>query len=252
MNEIERDKLISSACNELDKFKDYIDSNRIDIFKRIINSDEENNTSLKDSWSNTQFDRSLDTIKNKILKSISDDILKSVRARKVSDPLLIGGCYSIATKLCINYFFKHEKVDNINNLPSWFLSDCNYLKLRFLDFVNFVGDEYKKHYMRYRLWDDKSLKALQDYLFRAYKDFDEFEYPAIQEYCDSTDGILTKEEFIAVLEEILHEYPLNNCCEIRFPPYNDDGYIFAEFVPVMDMPSRYIDALYEKYLSVYS
>lgn len=248
MSDIERDDAIFCACEELDKFKDYFDTVQIEIFKKSINRPPANNIFPEIEWNCKYVEQSIQGVKTRIMDSISRDILKEVRIKKVSDPLFIGGSYSIALRLCIKYFFKYENVVSRDDMPAWFLSSCRYFNISFSDFVILVEKQYEKKFMRYRLWDEKSINALQNYIFRAHKDFDEFECPAIQEYCDPTDDVLSKAAFVEVIEDILLNYPLHNFCEIRFPPYNDDGYIFSEFVPVKDMPERYIDTLYCQYL----
>lgn len=247
MSDFERDRIVLSACEELDKFVDYFDADKISVFRKTIKSPPVDNIYPEIKWNIDYVEMHIENVKQRIINSIANDMLKNIQTKKINDSLFIGGSYSIALRLCIHHFFRYENIDNIDDLPDWFLSDCKYFNIDFFYFVRVVEEEYEKKYMRYRLWDDKSIKELENYIFLSYEDFDEFESPPILEYCDPSDVTLTKEDFVAALSDILLDYPLHNFCEIRFPPYSEQGYIFAEFVPVKDMPSRYVDRLYETY-----
>lgn len=248
MSDFERDVIILNACEELCKFRDYLDIKKIDVFTKIIQESPTDIIYPEIRWDSNFVEKSIMHIKHKIITAITSDVLKNVQRRTLNDPLFFGGSYSIALRLCLYYFYRNEKIDDINNLPVWFLSDCKYFNIDFFSFVQAVEKEYEIKYMRYRLWDDNSIKAFENYIFLSYKDYDEFDSPAILEYIDPSDALLTEKEFIEVLADILLDYPLHNFCEIRFPPYSEDGYIFAEFVPVKDMSIRYIEVLYNAYL----
>lgn len=247
MSDFERDNIILSGCEELDKFVDYFDADKIDFFKKSIKSPPVNNVFPEIKWDTDFVEQQIQHVKQRIIVATTNEILKNIESKKLNDGLFVGGSYSISLRLCVNYFFRHENIVDINDLPRWFLSDCRYFKTDFFEFVELVEKEYEKKYMRYRLWNDDSINQLEGYIFRSYSDYDEFDSPAILECCDPSDVTLTKEGFVEVLVDILLNYPLSNLCEIRFPPYSEHGYIFAEFVPVKDMPSRYVDRLYEAY-----
>lgn len=251
MSDFERDEIILSACEELCKFGDYLDVKKIDIFTKRIQMPPPNNIEPKLKWDSNYVEESILDVRRSIITAIASDVLKNVQRRVLKDPLFFGGSYSIALRLCLYYFYRNEKIDDINNLPIWFLSDCKYFNMDFFSFVRVVEKEYEIKYMRYRLWDDNSIKAFENYIFLSYEDYDEFDSPAILEYIDPSDSLLTEKEFVEVLNDILVNYPLHDFCEIRFPPYSEDGYIFAEFVPVKDMPIRYIEVLYNTYLQTF-
>lgn len=248
MSYFERDSIIFNACEELDKLVKYVDADKIDVFRKSIKSPPADNVFPEIKWDSDYVENSIQQVKQRVVTYITNDILKNIQVKKINDSLFVGGSYSIALRLCIRYFFRYQNIEDINDLPRWFLSDCKYFNMDFFYFVRVVEEEYEKRYMRYRLWDDKSISELGNYIFLSYEDYDQFESPPILEYCDPSDVALAKEDFVEVLSEIILNYPLHNFCEIRFPPYSEYGYIFAEFLPVKDMPIRHIDALYETYI----
>ncbi|MCY1411870.1 hypothetical protein D9M71_272650 [compost metagenome] len=189
-----------------------------------------------------------DYIRNDLINYLSKQILRGVDALDRRDYRLRGSAYAIALKLCTSHPLKQRTgfADERTN----FRLDCETgrLALTFDDIVDRVSEGYEREFMTYRLWNDKSLELLAQFLFSGEWDSTVFEYGALWEELDSEGEPVSLESFIESVDQTIFDLPMEHMTEASFPDYS--GIVFTEYVPAQNMSPVQKEQLYQQYVSL--
>lgn len=191
---------------------------------------------------------------NKILReSIVHEILAEVKSLTIVDPILRGSSHSICRNLLSKFFTKNCKegvthdaytIEESSLRP---FDEFLYVRLNRNDIVRDLISKYEKNHMRYRLWDDKSINLLIQFLVKGGDDCTIFEDGAIIDFLG--DRSVTENEFMEAVQDSILSLPISELTntEFSFPVDSDRGIIFSEYVPVENMSNEQKESL----LSVY-
>lgn len=188
--------------------------------------------------------------RNKLINYLSTQILRRVSTLDRHDYCLRGSSYAIALKLCTTHPLKHrigfadERTD--------FTLDCDTgaLALTFSHIVNRVSEGYERDHMTYRLWSEKSLKLLAQFLFSGEWDSTVFPRGALWDELDSEGEPVSLESFVESVNQTILDLPMERLTETSFPDYS--GIIFTEYVPAENMSPVQKEQLYRQYVSMLS
>lgn len=233
---------------ELNRIREMLKPGTPDYF--VIRGDQKR--VYDDAWVLSQRD----SVRQYILRHISEQILSGARARAQKDfSRQAGGARSIALRYCLHHRFPNGVgfVESELDQKTWKLT-CSTaaLALSFSDITNYVAEDYKRKYMTYRLWDDRSLGLLKDYLFQGMRGCTIYEGAPLWSSLDDEGEPVSLEKFIAAVDEVILELPFEGLTERRFPDHSGtypNGINFAEFVPAENMTQSQKDQLYQEYLS---
>ena len=189
-----------------------------------------------------------DYIRKDLINYLSKQILLRVSTLDRHDYRLRGSAYAIALKLCTTHPFKHRV--GLGDKCTEFRLDCDTgkLALTFSDIVDRVSEGYEREYMTYRLWSDKSLELLAQFLFAGEWDSTVFEGGALWEELDSEGEPVSLESFIESVGQTIFDLPMERLTEARFPDYS--GIIFTEYVPAENMSPVQKGQLYQQYVNI--
>ena len=209
-----------------------------------------------DAWVLSQRD----SVRQYILRHISEQILSGARARDQNDfSRQAGGARSIALRYCLHHRFPNGvgfdfiEIEPDQKQETWQLTcGTSALALSFNDITNHVAEDYKRKYMTYRLWDEKSLRLLRDYLFQGMRDCTIYDGALLWSSLEGEGKPVSLDKFIAAVDKVFLELPFEDLIERRFPDHSGTyprGINFAEFVPAENMTQSQKDQLYQEYLS---
>lgn len=188
-----------------------------------------------------------DYIRKNLINYISKQILLSVKTLDRHDYRLRGSAYAIALKLCTPHPFSLRA--GFGDVHTDFSFDgADKLALKFSDIVDRVSEGYEREYMTYRLWNDKSLELLAQFLFSGEWDSTVFEGGALWEELDSEGEPVSLESFIESVDQSIFDLPMERLTEARFPDYS--GIIFTEYVPAENMSPVQKGQLYQQYVNI--
>lgn len=188
-----------------------------------------------------------DYIRKDLINYLSKQILLSVKTLDRHDYRLRGSAYAIALKLCTPHPFSLRA--GFGDAHTDFSFDgADKLALKFSDIVDRVSEGYEREYMTYRLWNDKSLELLAQFLFSGEWDSTVFEGGALWEELDSEGEPVSLESFIESVDQTIFDLPMERLTEARFPDYS--GIIFTEYVPAENMSPVQKGQLYQQYVNI--
>ena len=188
-----------------------------------------------------------DYIRKDLINYLSKQILLRVSTLDRHDYRLRGSAYAIALKLCTPHPFSLRA--GFGDAHTDFSFDgADKLALKFSDIVDRVSEGYEREYMTYRLWNDKSLELLAQFLFSGEWDSTVFEGGALWEELDSEGEPVSLESFIESVDQTIFDLPMERLTEARFPDYS--GIIFTEYVPAENMSPVQKGQLYQQYVNI--
>lgn len=188
-----------------------------------------------------------DYIRKDLINYLSKQILLSVNTLDRHDYRLRGSTYAIALKLCTPHPFS-LRAGFGDAHPDFSFDGADKLALKFSDIVDRVSEGYEREYMTYRLWNDKSLELLAQFLFSGEWDSTVFEGGALWEELDSEGEPVSLESFIESVDQTIFDLPMERLTEARFPDYS--GIIFTEYVPAENMSPVQKGQLYQQYVNI--
>lgn len=182
-------------------------------------------------------------IRDDLIKHLGKHILSKVPSIQQGQKRLTGSSYAIADRLC--YFLIQ------NSSKSGFELGCDIspLDLGYSQIVNYVSEEYERTYKTYRLWNDRALALLIDYLFWTDNDCTIFEGEAIWEELTSEGEPVSLDEFIEAVDSALQGLPRDKYDFAEFLYPDDSGVDFTDYVPAENMSPAQKAKLYKKYVS---
>ena len=188
-----------------------------------------------------------DYIRKDLINYLSKQILLRVSTLDRHDYRLRGSAYAIALKLCTPHPFSLRA--GFGDAHTDFSFDgADKLALKFSDIVDRVSEGYEREYMTYRLWNDKSLELLAQFLFSGEWDSTVFEGGALWEELDSEGEPVSLESFIESVDQTIFDLPMEQLTEASFPDYS--GVIFTEYVPAQNMSPAQKEQLYRRYVNL--
>ncbi|HIF9187832.1 TPA: hypothetical protein ACX6R0_001317 [Photobacterium damselae] len=184
-----------------------------------------------------------------IVSQVTELVISQYYHCSANDMMLRGSSWAVSKKLVLNLLFGREW---IYNTDLCYDTDFNYGSQHFLmtldTFVSAVAKRYEAEYMRYRIWGDRAIESLRRFLFVFSQYHIDDKEGAIYKVTDGCRELLTRDEFIETVEELINEMPYHNHTEI-FYPY-DSNINFAEHLDFRDADDKYIDYLYGIYCKV--
>lgn len=189
-----------------------------------------------------------DFIRNNLIDYLSKQILRRVSTLDRHDYCLRGSAYAIALKLCTTHPLKYRT--GFADERSDFRLDCDTgkLALTFSDIVDRVSEGYERDHMSYRLWNEKTLELLAQFLFSGEWDSTVFEGGALWEELNSEGEPVSLESFIESVDQTIFDLPMEQLTEASFPDYS--GVIFTEYVPAQNMSPAQKEQLYRRYVNL--
>lgn len=189
-----------------------------------------------------------DITRNKLIDHLSTQILQRVSTLDRHDYCLRGSSHAIALKLCTTHPLKHRI--GFADERSDFRLDCDTgeLALTFSDIVDRVSEGYERDYMTYRLWSEKSLKLLAQFLFSGEWDSTVFPSGALWDELNSEGEPVSLESFIESVNQTILDLPMERLTETCFPDYS--GILFSEYVPAENMTPAQKEQLYRQYVNI--
>lgn len=189
-----------------------------------------------------------DYIRKDLIGYLAKLILRNVASMGRGDERLTGSSYAVALKLCTYHPLKRRS--GFAEERNEFRLDCDTgkLGLTFDQIVERVCEDYERDYKTYRLWDDRSLKLLSQFLFSGEWDSTVFDGGALWEELDSEGEPVSLEAFIESVDQTLYDLPMERFTEASFPDYS--GIVFSEYVPAENMSPTQKEELYRQYVEI--
>lgn len=199
-----------------------------------------------ESWVN----KSWGYTRNLLIGYLAKLILGEVERNRLDGELFKGSSYSVALKLCTSYPFKKRRGLADENSDFRLVCETRGLGLTFEHIVERVSEEYERNYKLYRLWDDRALDLLAQYLFYGQRDCTIFTGGALWEELHSQGEPVCLNDFIEAVDQALINLPMENLTEHSFPDYT--GVLFTDYVPAENMSPTQKEELYRRYVDVLS
>jgi hypothetical protein len=205
----------------------------------------------------------LPPLRTKIIENICHDIVVSKRFLMTSSNILKGSPYDIATKLTRKYLYENYGLTTytfgFDLTPS--LSECD-INLETL--VEYTEQRLISEHTCYKLWNQKSLSLLKDYLFKdglnsiLYTNPSYFigssiiteSSPELKKEKEQTTH-LTHEDFCAVVDGIINCLPREDFTTKAYPSQKE-GVVFSEYLPLKLLNFELTLDIYNEYLSLFS
>jgi hypothetical protein len=191
------------------------------------------------------------SVASTIVNDLACKIAASSQQLLCNDIALRGSPELIAVKLTHRYLFGHKHFYDISatpDVPSVHHYEIDaFSKYYLLDRVQVF---YESQYHRYKLWDGRSIALFNSCLFDTKsQEHTFFNSPNLIHLLGDDPELIDKkwfkEECIQCWLELNAEAPLHQYTELAYP--DDDGVIFAEYVPLTMVGEDVWDALYERY-----
>ena len=181
-------------------------------------------------------------IRDDLIKHLGKHILSKVPSVQPGQKRLAGSSYAIADRL--SYFLIQNSSESAFELGC----DTSSIGLKYIEIVDFVSEEYERTYKTYRLWNDRALALLIDYLFWTDNDCTIFEGEAIWEELTSVGEPVSLDEFIEAVDSALQDLPRDKDYFAEFLYPDDSGVDFTEYVPAKNMSPAQKAKLYNIYV----
>lgn len=181
-------------------------------------------------------------IREDLIKHLGKHILSKVPSMQKGRERLAGSSDAIADRLC--YFLIQNSSESTFELGC----DTSSIGLKYYEIVDFVSEEYERTYKTYRLWNDRALGLLRDYLFWTDNDCTIFEGEAIWEELTSEGEPVSLDEFIEAVDSALQDLPRDKDYFAEFLYPDDSGVDFTEYVPAENMSPAQKAKLYNIYV----
>ena len=182
-------------------------------------------------------------IREDLIKHLGKHILSKVPTMQQGRERLAGSSNAIADRLC--YFLIQNSSESTFELGC----DTSSIGLKYYEIVDFVSEEYERTYKTYRLWNDRALGLLGDYLFWTDNDCTIFEGEAIWGELTSEGEPVSLDEFIEAVDSALQDLPRDKYDFAEFLYPDDSGVDFTDYVPAENMSPAQKAKLYKKYVS---
>lgn len=191
------------------------------------------------------------SVASTIVNDLACKIAASSQQLLCNDIALRGSPELIAAKLTHRYLFGHKRffdIDPTPDIPSVHHYEIDAFSEYYL--LDRVQVHYESQYHRYKLWDGRSIAIFSSCLFDTKSEVHTFfDSPNLIHLLgddqEAIDRKWFKEECIECWLELNAEAPLHEYTELAYP--DDNGVIFAEYVPLTMVSEDVWDALYERY-----
>ncbi|WP_458735653.1 hypothetical protein [Zobellella taiwanensis] len=199
------------------------------------------------------YNSAIPKIKREVIRAVTEKALETVGNETAGAYVLRGSATAVSKKLIMQNVLGVRLSTNGDScwedIEKMFLNAFS-IELMSWELLNSVIDTYEEKYMRYRLWNKKSLSALADFLlFDHSSKRNNVELPAMAE--DMEGDRLSQEKFIELASNYISRYTEPDGTEMSYPFFSKESYIFSEFIPLHLAEEGIKNRLYNWYLEAH-
>lgn len=191
--------------------------------------------------------------KEHIILAVKEKSLKTVEEEKAGAYVLRGSATAASKKLIMQNVLGISL--RTNGGSCWEETEKMSLNVFSIELMSWellksVTNTYEEKHMRYRLWNEKALSALADFLlFDHSSKRNDVELPAMTE--DMEGDRLSQEKFIELASNYISRYTEPDGTEMSYPFFSEKAYTFSEFIPLHLAEDKIKNKLYKWYLEAY-